>query len=114
MGYGIETFAVTTFKENGQIINSEVISKGDMSSVPLTTKSIVQHVLKYKAPCAVISHNHVVGGAVPSEADIRMTIGVKTVLEQIGVRLLDHVIVADGDYVSLAQSPTYKSIFIIK
>lgn len=114
MGYGVETFAVTTFKPTGEIISCEILSKGDMSSVPLTVKSIVQNVLKNKAPCVIISHNHVNHNAMPSRSDIEMTKTLKDTLAAIGVNLLDHIIVADNDFVSLAQSQQFKPLFIIE
>ena len=112
MGYGVETFAVSTFKDNGELLSCDILSKGDMSSVPLTAKTIVQYVIKHKAPSAVISHSHVNHAAVPSRADIELTISVKNILSQIGVKLLDHIIVADDDYVSFRQSSQYASIII--
>lgn len=114
LGYGIETFAITTFKPNGELISCDILSKGDMATVPLTTKSIVQTVLKYKAPCAIISHNHINGSAMPSMADIKMTKAVKDTLASIGVNLLDHIIIADNDFVSLAQSKDFRALFIIE
>lgn len=114
MGYGVETFAVTAFKENGEIISCDILSKGDMTSVPIATKSLVQHVLKSKAPCVIISHNHTHGNAMPSRDDLELTMSLNNVLANIGVRLLDHIIIADNDFVSIAQSDNYKSALIIK
>ena len=114
MGYGVETFAVTTFKLSGELISCDILSKGDMTSVSLTVKAIVENVLKHKAPCAIISHNHISETAVPSKADIALTANVKETLLRLGVNLLDHIIVADNDFISLAQSSEYRSLFIIK
>jgi DNA repair protein RadC len=114
MGYGIETFAVTCFKPKGELIACEIISKGDMTSVPLTMKSIVQTVLKHKTTSVVISHNHINKDARPSIADLRMTKSIKDTLASIGVNLLDHIIVSENDFISLAQSENFKSLFIIK
>ena len=48
----------------------------------------------------------------PSMADIEMTKILKTTLNQMGVKLLDHVIVVTDDCVSLFQSKEYKDIFV--
>jgi DNA repair protein RadC len=114
MGYGVETFAVTTFKLGGEMISCDILSKGDMTSVSLTAKAIVENILKHKAPCAIISHNHISRTAVPSKADIDLTINLRETLLRLGVNLLDHIIIADNDFVSLAQSGDYASLFIIK
>lgn len=110
-GYREEVFMVTTMKNNGEKIACDIISKGDMSSVALSVKAIVQVVLKHNAPCVVISHNHTSKNALPSKPDIEMTQNLKYMLEQLGVKLLDHIIVAGDDYVSMAQSSQYSSIF---
>ena len=74
----------------------------------------MQNVLKYKAPCVIISHNHINKIAMPSKADLEMTKILKDTLSNIGVNLLDHIIVSDNDFTSLAQSKDYRSLFIIK
>lgn len=112
-GYREEVFIVTTFTNEGAKIACDIVSRGDMSSVSLSIKSIVQIVLKHNAPCVIISHNHSGKTALPSVADIEMTKTINQTLAQMGVRLLDHIIVAGDDYVSLAQSAKYRSIFII-
>ncbi len=112
-GYKSEVFIVTTFKENGAMISSDVINQGDTGSVSLSVKSIVNCVLKHNASSVIISHNHINSTAVPSQADIKMTQIVNFTLNQLGVRLFDHIIVAGNDFVSLGQSKDYKSLFII-
>ncbi len=113
-GYREEVFMVTSFTGDGFKIATDIINKGDMISVTLSVKSIVQTVLKYNAPYVVISHNHTNKSALPSAADIEMTKIVKRTLEQMSICLMDHIIVAGDDYISMAQSAEYKSIFIIK
>lgn len=113
-GYREEVFMVTTFTGEGAKISTDIINKGDMTSVAMSIKSIVQCVLKHNAPYAVISHNHVGGTALPSREDLEMTRTLNHTLHQMNVRLLDHIIVAADDYVSLAQSKEYRSIFIIR
>ena len=52
----------------------------------------------------ILAHNHPSGVALPSRTDEAATDRARAALETIGVVLLDHVIVADGDFVSLADS----------
>ena len=56
------------------------------------------------ASAVILSHNHPSGIALPSHEDYAVTDRVKTALATIGVTLADHIIVADGDYVSMADS----------
>jgi DNA repair protein RadC len=53
----------------------------------------------------ILSHNHPSGIALPSREDYAATqAGCRTLLRTIGVPLVDHIIVADGDFVSMADS----------
>lgn len=110
-GYKSEVFMVTCFDNDGYMISCDKIGEGDMSSVGVSIREVLQVVLKRNAAFAVISHNHTSGNALPSVADIEMTKSIKIALQQIGVKLLDHVIVVPNDCVSLAQSREFKDIF---
>ncbi len=60
--------------------------------------------MRYNASKAVIAHNHPSGIALPSREDLLATQATYKSLKLVGVKLIDHIIVADNDYVSLAQS----------
>ncbi len=114
LGYTEEIFMVTSFKTDGAMIACDVISKGDNSMVALTIKSVVQNALKHNAACIVISHNHPDGNALPSAADIDMTRRLQQTLSEINVRLLDHIIIGNGDYISFVQTAELRPIIIIE
>ena len=67
--------------------------------------------MRYNAYSAIIAHNHPSGSAVPSKNDIIVTRKLISTLDLIGCRLNDHIIVADGDYVSLEQSEILGRLF---
>ncbi len=113
LGYREEVFIATTFTAEGTKISSEIVTKGDVNTVSVAMKSIVRISLRDNASSIVLSHNHVVGTALPSKEDIDATIQINKILSSIGVRLLDHIIVAGNDFISLRQSKEYNSIFII-
>ena len=52
----------------------------------------------------MLSHNHPSGVALPSKEDNQTTLQIKRALADIGVQLVDHVIVADGDFVCLRDN----------
>ena len=72
---------------------------------------VVEKVLERKAVCVVLSHNHPKGNALPSQADIETTVRLCSALSHINIRLLDHVVLCDDDYVSMAQSEQFQYIF---
>ena len=110
-GFKNEVFAVTTFNSRGGIIDFDILNSGDVSSVRISTRSVIETVIKRNAVSVVISHNHPNGNALPSNNDIEMTVRIKNALDNINVALIDHIIVADNDCVSLAQSKAYRNIF---
>ena len=59
------------------------------------------------ATTVVLAHNHPSGIAVPSAEDVQTTYRVANALDTVEITLADHIIVADGDYTSMAQSGYY-------
>lgn len=87
-----------------KVIYSGVISKGSINSTDVSIRKICELALYYNAKYAAIAHNHPSGLAKPSDLDIECTNKVFIALQLISVKLLDHVIVADDDSVSMAIS----------
>ena len=56
------------------------------------------------ASAVVLAHNHPSGVAVPSGEDIQTTRRIAAALQAVDVQLVDHIVVADADYVSMVQS----------
>lgn len=111
LGYTKETFSVMTFNSRGEMLGFDVINEGDVSSVGVSTREILEVVFKHNAATAMIIHNHPGGSALPSDADVSLTERIATALTHINVPLIDHIILADDDYVSMKQSYCYQYIF---
>ncbi len=111
LGHKNETFAITCLDAAGKFLACEVVNEGVADSVNVTFREIAACVLKHNAQWVIISHNHNIDNALPSDADIKMTIELKKSLAQLDIRLLDHIIVSGNDYISMRQSAEYVSIF---
>lgn len=98
----------TKFKE----LYSGVVSKGDLSSAEVPIRKILHLCLNTNARYAVIAHNHLSGLTLPSSGDIVATNVLFKALKTINVKLLDHIIVGDGDSVSLAESKRYNTLLV--
>ncbi len=90
---------------------SGVVSRGSINTADVPIRKIVQLALEYNARYVVIAHNHPTGIALPSAHDIDTTNMLFHALHMVGIRLFDHIIVADNDAVSLANSH-YKDLII--
>ena len=64
--------------------------------------------LEANATSVVLAHNHPSGLALPSGDDVQTTCRLAMALNAVEIELVDHIIVADEDYVSLAQSGLYR------
>ena len=58
--------------------------------------------MQINAAAVVFAHNHPSGNAEPSQADLNITQELKALLEKVDIRVLDHLIVARSEWVSLA------------
>lgn len=83
------------------------ISSGDVSSSLLSNRKVVQTAIDSGAVMAVLAHNHPGGISEPSEDDLVVTKMLGAALAAVGVLMVDHVIVSDNDFISLAQSGYY-------
>lgn len=106
-----EQFAVVSLTLDGKFLSFDVVSKGDLTAVGVSTRKVLEVLLRTHATSVVLAHNHPHGVALPSGADLSVTEMLGKVLNTIGVHLTDHIIIANGDYVSLAQSEEFAYLF---
>lgn len=85
-------------------ITAQTLAEGDNCTASLTPARIARFLIPTDAYGAVIAHNHPSGLAVPSLADLRSTSDLRRALDVVGVKLLDHLIVVENDYISISDS----------
>lgn len=83
------------------------VSEGSVNSAGVSPRKVVEIALGANATTVVLAHNHPSGIAVPSAEDVQTTYRVANALGTVEIVLADHIIVADGDYTSMAQSGYY-------
>ncbi|MEA4942013.1 MAG: DNA repair protein RadC [Oscillibacter sp.] len=88
----------------GKLLASKLLTEGDVNGAELNIRKLVGNALLTNASAVILSHNHPSGVALPSGEDFATTDRVRTALESVGVQLVDHIIVADGDFVSMRDS----------
>ncbi len=88
----------------GKLLACKSLGEGGVASADLNIRKLVENALLTSASAVILSHNHPSGVALPSSDDYVATDRVQTALATIGVTLTDHIIVADGDFVSMADS----------
>ena len=88
----------------GRRLNLYKVTDGDPSSVNLNVRKIVENAILSQASMVALAHNHPSGVPFPSPEDREATLRIRDALEMIDVRLVEHVIVADNDYISMWES----------
>ena len=99
-----EQFSVVSLDNKGKFIAYDVLSKGDIRTVGVSSRRVIEIMLERRAGMVVLAHNHPGGVALPSDGDLETTKRIGEALSHIGVRLFDHIVIADGDFVSFRQS----------
>ena len=87
-----------------KLLYCDILTEGTIDSAPITVRRIVEVAMRVAAASVVVAHNHPQGFALPSNDDIATTIKLRNALDAVSVQLLDHIIVAQDDFVSLADS----------
>jgi len=80
------------------------LNTGGISFAHVDLREVVQTALESGAVYTVLAHNHTSGVALPTREDQCTTRELQKRLAALDIRLLDHIVVADGDFVSMHQS----------
>lgn len=88
----------------GKLLACKRLGEGSVASADLDVRRLVENAILTGASAVILAHNHPSGVALPSDGDYTATMRVRTALNAIGIELADHIIVADGDFVSMADS----------
>lgn len=84
----------------GRIIRKQRISVGGLASTQVDVRVILREALTCNATSMILCHNHPSGNTRPSQDDDRLTHSLLEAGRTMNIRLLDHVIVADGSHYS--------------
>ncbi len=87
-----------------QVLCCKELFRGTPNSASISVRKIVELVIGKKASGVIIAHNHTSGIAIPSIEDEETTKRIKSALGHMGIALVDHIIVAGDDFVSMADS----------
>ena len=103
-----EEVHVLLLDDKKKVIRCDKLFEGTVNSTPITVKKVVAAAVNSNATAVVLAHNHPGGIALPSRADISATEKIFKALKLINVELCDHIVVADDDFVSMADSGEFE------
>ncbi len=98
-----EVFAVLFLDNQNRLLAMEELFRGTLSQTSVYPREVVMRALHHQAASVVLSHNHPSGSVQPSRADEHLTQTLKASLALVDVRVLDHIIVGQGQSFSMAE-----------
>jgi DNA repair protein RadC len=101
--YPYEVFACLFLDNKHRMISFDELFRGTIDSANVYPREVVKQALAHNAAAVIFAHNHPSGIAEPSRADYLITDRLKSALDTVDIRVLDHIVVGDGQVVSFAE-----------
>ena len=98
-----ELFCCLYLDNRHRVLRFDELFRGTIDGTSVYPREVVKEALSVNAAAVILAHNHPSGVAEPSQADERITRRLKSALELVDIRLLDHLIIGDGKATSLAS-----------
>jgi DNA repair protein RadC len=103
LGVEHEVFGVLLLDNQNRICHEEVLFRGTIDGAAVYPREVVKLALQHNAAAVLFYHNHPSGVSEPSRADRHITDKLKSSLDLIDVRVLDHLVMGKGESVSFAE-----------
>lgn len=101
--YPHEVFACLFLDNRHRVIAFEELFQGTINGASVHPREVVKKALAHNAAAVILAHNHPSGVAEPSSADRHITQQLVDALRLVEIRVLDHLVVGDGEAVSFAE-----------
>jgi DNA repair protein RadC len=103
-----ETVLLLCLDAKCKVLCCKEVGEGSVNSAAVPVRRVVEMALAANATSVVLAHNHPSGIALPSDEDILTTRRIAMALHAVEIQLVDHIVVADDDFVSMVQSGYYR------
>lgn len=103
LAYEREVFACLFLDNRHRVIAFEELFFGTIDTASVHPREVLKAALRHNAAALILTHNHPSGVAEPSRADELLTRRLKEALALVDIRVLDHIVVGDGEPVSFAE-----------
>ncbi len=98
-----EVFHVLCFNARNVLVHDARVAQGTMNSCPVDPREVFSAALASRATAIVLAHNHPSGDPEPSVQDMGLTRQLISAAQLLNIKVLDHVVVGDGRYVSMME-----------
>tara|TARA_B110000967_G_scaffold80448_1_gene83181 strand:- start:2033 stop:2737 length:705 start_codon:yes stop_codon:yes gene_type:complete len=98
-----EEFWIVLLSRANKIIDKQLIGRGGISETTADIKLIFKKSIESLASGIILAHNHPSGNLKPSQSDINLTNKIIEASKLMDIKVLDHLIIGDGNYYSFAD-----------
>ena len=98
-----EQFYVLLLNIKNKLIGLEKISEGTLNATIAEPREVFYKAITRSAAAVIIAHNHPSGESSPSQEDCQTTERMRTAGEILGIKVLDHIIIGNGNYYSFKE-----------
>lgn len=98
-----EVFHVLLLDTRHRLVADRRVATGGLASCAISPRDVFEPAIREAAPALIFVHNHPSGDPTPSRDDIELTRRLAEASRMLGLSLVDHVVVADGGFTSLAE-----------
>ena len=98
-----EVFAILCLNTKNKVVGAHIISQGSLSSSIVHPREVFKAAMVNNAASIILAHNHPSGDPEPSREDIETTHRLVNAGSILGIKVLDHIIIGDGRYISLRE-----------
>jgi len=98
-----ENFVTLHLDGKNRIVCMDVVSVGSLNQSIVHPREVFKTACLSNAAAVILVHQHPTGDATPSREDIAITKRLSEAGEIMGIKVLDHIIVGDGEYVSFVE-----------
>lgn len=105
----VEKVLMITLDDKGKILGSYIIGQGTVNESFISKRDAVSIALKDNATNVILSHNHPCSNSTPSAADINMTLNFRKLFKDVGITLLDHIIIGENEAGLILNSKIFKN-----
>jgi DNA repair protein RadC len=103
-GLAEEQFRVLYLNRRNALLEDSLIAQGSVGAVRPSIRNVLMRALQVNASALIAAHNHPSGAAEPSESDRLLTQDLIAASRPFALKVLDHVIVGEGEAFSFADS----------
>ncbi|MHA4987969.1 JAB domain-containing protein [Cetobacterium somerae] len=100
----LEEFKVIYLSSSNRLLGEETLFRGTIDRSVVYPRLIVERALKYATKGIIFAHNHPSGDLKPSRKDIELTHELKDLLDVLDIKLLDHIILGEGEHFSFYEN----------